>query len=81
MEKIGLASPGGAGRNRTLGLQKLMALEIPVPRRASQHAFDALLAKVVELKAEHATIRTANQALVPATLERFFLPVGKHNAF
>ncbi|QFY44845.1 restriction endonuclease subunit S [Candidatus Methylospira mobilis] len=72
MEKIGSASPGGAGRNRTLGLQKLMALEIPVPLLATQYAFDALQAKIAELKAKHEGIRKANQALVPATLERLF---------
>ncbi len=31
MLKIGEASPGGAGRNRTLGLEKLMAIEVPMP--------------------------------------------------
>lgn len=72
MEKIGEASPGGAGRNRTLGLEKLMALEIPVPPLAAQQAFDALQTKVAELKAKHAAIREANQALVPAMLERIF---------
>ncbi len=72
MEKIGKASPGGAGRNRTLGLDKLMAIEVPIPSVKAQQAFDALQAKVAELKARHATIREANVALVPATLERVF---------
>lgn len=72
LEKIGEASPGGAGRNRTLGIEKLMALEVPVPPIASQQVFEVLQAKVDELKARHATIREANQALVPAMLERIF---------
>jgi restriction endonuclease S subunit len=72
MEKIGEASPGGAGRNRTLGLEKLMALEIPVPPLTTQQAFGVLQARVAELKEKHDTIREANQALVPAMLERIF---------
>lgn len=70
--KIGEASPGGAGRNRTLGLEKLMAIQVPVPSPDTQRTFDALQAKVAELKARHATIRQANEALIPATLERVF---------
>lgn len=72
MEKISKASPGGAGRNRTLGLEKLMAIEVPVPSLEAQQAFDALQTKVAELKARHTAIREANAALVPATLERVF---------
>lgn len=72
LEKIGEASPGGAGRNRTLGLEKLMAIQVPIPSRPVQRTFDTLQAKVAELKARHATIRQANDALIPATLERVF---------
>lgn len=71
--KIGEASPGGAGRNRTLGLEKLMAIHVPIPSRSVQRTFDALQAKVAALKARHATIRLANEALIPATLERVFI--------
>jgi len=72
LEMIGQASPGGAGRNRTLGLEKLMALEVPVPSITIQQEFNALQTKIAELKAKHANIRAANQALIPATLERVF---------
>ncbi len=72
LEKIGEASPGGAGRNRTLGLEKLMAIQVPIPSPATQRTFDVLQTKVAELKAHHATIRQANDALIPATLERDF---------
>jgi len=72
LEKIGEASPGGAGRNRTLGLEKLMAIQAPIPSRSVQRTFDALQVKVAALKARHATIRRANDALIPATLERVF---------
>lgn len=72
MLKIDEASPGGAGRNRTLGLDKLMAIEVPMPPLAAQKAFDRLQADVTALKGKHAAIREANAALVPATLERVF---------
>lgn len=70
--KIGEASPGGAGRNRTLGLDKLMAIEVPMPSLAVQHTFDHLQADIAALKAKHTAIRQANAALIPATLERVF---------
>lgn len=72
MLRIGEASPGGAGRNRTLGLEKLMAIQVPVPPLAAQQTFDRLQADVAALKAKHAAIRQANAALQPATLERLF---------
>jgi type I restriction enzyme S subunit len=72
MLKIGEASPGGAGRNRTLGLEKLMAIEVPVPPLATQRAFDLLQIEVAALKTKHTAIREANAALLPAMLERVF---------
>jgi type I restriction enzyme S subunit len=72
MLKIGEASPGGAGRNRTLGLEKLMAIQVPMPPLARQQSFNRLQAGVAALKAKHAAIRQANAALLPATLERVF---------
>lgn len=76
MLRIGEASPGGAGRNRTLGLEKLMAIEVPAPPLAVQRTFDRLQADVASLKAKHAAIRQANTALLPATLERIFHTEG-----
>ena len=70
--KIQEASPGGAGRNRTLGLEKLMNIEVPVPSLGVQRRFDLLQSKVLALKSKHAAIREANAALLPATLERIF---------
>ncbi len=72
MLKIREASPGGAGRNRTLGLEKLMAIEVPIPPLATKQSFDRLQAEVAALKAKHDAIREANAALLPATLERVF---------
>ena len=72
MEKIREASPGGAGRNRTLGLDKLMTIEAPLPPLEVQRTFDDLQRQVATLKAKHTAIRDSNAALVPATLERIF---------
>ena len=72
LEKIGFASPGTADRNRTLSLGNLHKIEVPVPSLAIQQHFDRLQAEIASLKAQHATIRQANAALLPATLERVF---------
>lgn len=72
MEKVREASPGGAGRNRTLGVKKLEKLTVPLPSPATQRAFVTLQAMVNDVKARHACIRAANADLLPATLERLF---------
>jgi type I restriction enzyme S subunit len=72
LEKVGLASPGTADRNRTLSLGNLGKIEVPVPELAAQQTFDRLQADVAALKAKHAAIRQANAVLLPATLERLF---------
>jgi type I restriction enzyme S subunit len=46
LAKVRAASPGGAGRNRTLGVSKLAAIDVPVPALAVQVAFDALRAQL-----------------------------------
>lgn len=70
--KIYAASPGTAARNRTITAPALMAIDVPVPPLAAQQNFNRLHAEVGALKARHATIRQANAALQPATLERLF---------
>lgn len=72
LEKVGLASPGTADRNRTLSLGNLGKIKVPVPALAAQQTFDRLQAEIGTLKAKHAAIRQANEALTPATLERIF---------
>ena len=72
MLKIGEASPGGAGRNRTLGLEKLMAIEVPLPPLVIQQNFDRLQSEIAILKSKHTAIRKANATLLPAMLERIF---------
>lgn len=73
LERVGEASPGGAGRNRTLGVDKLAKIEVPIPSLATQRAFVDLQATVSALKARHGSIRETNAALVPAMLERLFV--------
>ena len=72
MDQVSLASPGTADRNRTLSLGSLAKIKVPVPPLKAQIRFNALQAKVGELKARHNVIREANAALVPAMLERIF---------
>lgn len=72
IERVRAASPGGAGRNRTLGVVKLATTEVPVPPLAAQQAFVILQSTIAALKVRHAALREANAALIPATLERLF---------
>ena len=70
--QIGLASPGTADRNRTLGVTNLGNIRVPTPPIDLQRAFDRLHDHVANLKKKHTAIRDANATLVPATLERIF---------
>lgn len=72
LEKIGLASPGTADRNRTLSLTSLRAITVPVPSLRLQSAFGRLQTEVAALKRTHEGVRGANASLLPATLERVF---------
>jgi type I restriction enzyme S subunit len=72
LEKISLASPGTADRNRTLSLGNLGKITVPVPPLPTQLTFDHLQAEIAALKAKHTSIRQANAALLPAMLERMF---------
>lgn len=72
-EKVYAASPGTVARNRTMTASSLMAIEVPIPPLNTQQSFNRLQAEVAALKARHASIRAANSALLPATLERVFL--------
>ena len=73
LEKVGLASPGTADRNRALRLSNLGKIEVPVLSLSVQRSFDRLQVGVATLKVRHAAIRQASAALLPATLERVFV--------
>jgi type I restriction enzyme S subunit len=66
------ASPGGAGRNRTLGLEALANIEVPLPSIEKQRWFGKLHASVEHLLEEQEQIKTLYDVLVPAVLERTF---------
>lgn len=72
LELIGSASPGGAGRNRTLGLQALSKIQVPLPSLKEQKWFDALQSEVTALKQLHAETASDLDALMPSILDRAF---------
>lgn len=72
LRKIGEASPGGAGRNRTLGLSKLAQIEVPVPAYEQQAWFNRLQAKVRELSTAQQDADIELNAMLPSILDRAF---------
>jgi len=72
LQKLGEASPGGAGRNRTLGLKKLEVVEVPIPPIETQRWFNRLQAKAQKIRGIR--MRTAEDvdALMPALLHEIF---------
>lgn len=72
LKKIGEASPGGAGRNRTLGLAKLAEIEVPVPAFEKQVWFNRLQAKVSAMLAAQQDAETELNAMLPSILDKAF---------
>lgn len=72
IEKVREASPGGAGRNRTLGLKKLEKIEVPIPDYNKQLWFDSLQTKAAAIKKAHAANQAELDALLPAILDKAF---------
>lgn len=72
IEKVRGASPGGAGRNRTLGLTKLENIEVPIPPYEKQLWFNRLQAQVAAIRQAQANSQTEFDALLPAILDRAF---------
>ena len=72
LRKIGEASPGGAGRNRTLGLAKLAKIEVPVPDYEKQIWFNCIQAKVRELLASQKETEIELNAIIPSILDKTF---------
>jgi type I restriction enzyme S subunit len=66
MTKIRDASPGGAGRNRTLGLSKLMAIEVPLPKFALRREFVSLKQTTERAAAIRASQKVSVEAMLPA---------------
>ncbi|MBA4782078.1 MAG: restriction endonuclease subunit S [Rhizobiales bacterium] len=72
LQKLGEASPGGAGRNRTLGLKKLDVVEVPIPLIETQRWFNRLQAKAQEIQSIRARTAKDVEALMPALLHEIF---------
>lgn len=72
LEKIGKASPGGAGRNRTLGIQKLADIKVPIVPLATQQEFKKLLDLRVTIQREAQSTNKRISALLPSLLDRIF---------
>jgi type I restriction enzyme S subunit len=77
-EQILRASPGGAGRNRTLGVEKLGQIQIPLPPLSEQQAIvarlDALTEKTRQVEAHLDAVERGADRLVRSHL---FHPVGE----
>ncbi len=72
LEKTGLASPGGAGRNRTLGLEKLEAIAVPLPSFENQLWFDKLHVTVEKIRERLSQTYLELDALLPSILDKAF---------
>jgi type I restriction enzyme S subunit len=72
LEDINLASPGGAGRNKTLGLDKLMRIQVPVPDIELQKEFVELLHKLDAIKENHSQTEKELNELMPYLLDKAF---------
>ncbi len=72
MEDINLASPGGAGRNKTLGLDKLMKIKVPIPDISLQEEFVELLHKANAIKEHYKQTEKELNGFMPSVLDKAF---------
>ncbi|VFN01003.1 MAG: type I restriction enzyme, S subunit [Candidatus Kentron sp. G] len=72
IEKVREASPGGAGRNRTLGLKKLEKIQAPIPPFDKQLRFNRLQERAAAITRTQADNQAELDALLPAILDRAF---------
>ena len=72
LQRLGDASPGGAGRNRTLGLKKLAAIEVPVPCMPVQSWFRRIRQQVRQMGSMHTSTTLDAGSIIPALLHRAF---------
>lgn len=70
MTKIRDASPGGAGRNRTLGLSKLMDLNVPIPSIEVREAFVNLLRLLNASRLIRTQELSENESVIPALVNQ-----------
>lgn len=72
LEQIRAASPGSAGRNRTLGITKLHAIPVPVPPVEAQRQFSKLHFLRDKLRRLHSETEAELAAFAPALLAKAF---------
>ena len=72
LSKLADASPGGAGRNRTLGLKKLDAITVPTPPIDQQRWFDRLQGQIRRVEILRGSAGQDAEALLPAVLDGVF---------
>ena len=72
LELVRGASPGGAGRNRTLGIDGLASIEVPVPSIDAQRWFDSLEVEMSTMRRTQGDTAAVADALLPAILDRAF---------
>ncbi len=72
LRQLGEASPGGAGRNRTLGLKALERIKVPVPAFSKQVWFGQLLERLDSVRRLQVLSDTRLDALLPSILDKAF---------
>lgn len=72
LHDLGDASPGGAGRNRTLGLKNLAAIYVPVPSHDKQVVFARLWDKVETTRRLQGELKSDLAVYVPSILAKAF---------
>lgn len=72
LEKLGKASPGGAGRNRTLAMKALAEIEVPTPPIKQQQRFDSICKNFESVKRYQKDARAELDALLPSVLDKAF---------
>lgn len=72
LEKIRAASPGSAGRNRTLGITKLHTIPVPVPPVEAQRRFSQLHTLREKLRRMQIQTEAELAAFTPALLAKVF---------
>lgn len=72
LEDIRAASPGSAGRNRTLGLERLKQIQVPVPPIEEQRRFTELVKRQREITQHAASITEDLRRFEAALLAKAF---------
>ncbi len=72
LEQLREASPGGVDRNRTLGLQALANIRVPIPAFEKQLWFDSIHSKFDAIKRLQAETAAEIDALLPSILDKAF---------